>query len=316
MAYGGYGAGGYGAGGYGYNADGTSFQGSVPAAQGIANSVVVQSRGKEEEQIFDTRKMFVGCVKKTTAEETFLSFFSDFGEVEKASLKKSYDGSGHRGFGFVIYKDQAVTDSVMALAGHLVLDGRKLNVELAIPSNMKPPEGVDSTKLFIGNLPKDGIGPATEELTEYFSQFGEVESSFVSPDKGFGFVTFKNEIGAYKALAHGLKNGQGHAIRENVILETKWPDPKPKPVPPMTPMAMGYNMYGGGLVGASAFPVQGGYAGGGGYTANIGFGFPGGGLPTAGNAGGLVGIGGFAGTGGVVGANGYGGTPTGRFQPY
>lgn len=316
MAYGGYGAGGYGAGGYGYNADGTTFQGSVPAAQGIANSVVGQSRGKEEEQIFDTRKMFVGCVKKTTAEETFISFFSDFGEVEKASLKKSYDGSGHRGFGFVIYKDQAVTDSVMALAGHLVLDGRKLNIELAIPSNMKPPEGVDSTKLFMGNLPTDGTGPTTEELTEYFSQFGEVVSAFVSPDKGFSFVTFKDEMGAYKALGHGLKNGQGHSIRENLILETKWPNPKPKPVTPMAPMGMGYNMYGGGLVDASGYLVQAGYAGGGGFTPSSGFGIPGGGFA---GPGGLVGIGGLAGAGGVVGTNGFGvasSPPTGRFQPY
>jgi len=313
MAYGGYGAGGYGAGGYGYNADGTTFQGSVPAAEGIANSVVVQSRGKEEEQIFDTRKMFVGCVKKTTAEETFISFFSDFGEVEKASLKKSYDGSGHRGFGFVIYKDQAVTDSVMALAGHLVLDGRKLNIELAIPSNMKPPEGVDSTKLFMGDLPRDGTGPTTEELTQYFSQFGEVKSAFVSPDKGFGFVTFNNEIGAYKALGHGLKNGQGHTIRENLILQTQWPNPKPKPVTPMATMGMGYNMYGGGLVEPSGFPVQAGYVGGGGLTASAGFGIPGGGLAGAGGFGGTVG---FAGMGGIVGTNTYGGAPTGRFQPY
>jgi len=291
--------GGYGAGGYGYNG-GTTFQVSAPAAQGIGQSVVVQSRGKEEEQIFDTRKMFVGCVKKTTAEETFISFFAAFGELEQASLKKSYDGSGHRGFGFVIYKDQAVTDSVMAKAGNLVLDGRNLNIELAIPSNMQPPEGVESTKLFIGNLPKDGTGPSTEELTQYFSQFGEVESTFGTRDKGFGFVTFKNENGAYKALAHGLK-AQGHTIRENVILETKWPNPKP--VAPMGPMGMAHNMYGGGFVGSGGFPGQGGYAAGGGFTAVAGFGTPGG----------FAGAGGYAGAGGFA---GFGGAYAGRFQPY
>jgi len=267
---------------------------------------VVQSKGKEEEQIFDTRKMFVGCVKKTTPEETFISFFAAFGELEQASLKKAYDGSGHRGFGFVIYKDQAITDSVMAQAGDLELDGRSLNIKLAIPSNMQPPEGVDSTKLFIGNLPKDGTGPSTEELTQYFSQFGAVESAFGTQDKGFGFVTFKDENGAYKALAHGLKSG--HTIRENVIVETKWP--KPKPVVPMVPMGMGYNMY-GGLTGAGGYPFP-GYVGGVGFPPGGGFGVPGGFT----GIGGYAGPGGFTGASGFAGACGFGGPYAGRFQPY
>jgi len=288
MAYGGYGVGGYGTGAYGY-AVGGGIQGSTQAIQGTGQGAVVQSRGKEEEQIFDTRKMFVGCVKKTTPEETFISFFASFGELEEASLKKAYDGSGHRGFGFVIYKDQATTDAVMAQAGELELDGRNLNIELAIPSNMQPPEGVDSKKLFIGNIPRDGTGISTEEITQYFSQFGEVESAFGTRDKGFGFVTFKSENGAYKALAHGLKGG--HAIRGNLVLETKWP--KPKPVIPMAPMGMGYNMYGAGFTGVGGFVGRGGYA--------VGPGF--------------AGVGGFVGTGGFAGAGGYG-AYTGRFQPY
>jgi len=293
MAYGGYGVGGYGAGGYGYSVGGSTFQGGAAPAQGIGQGVT-QSKGKEEEQIFDSRKMFVGCVSKTTAEETFIAFFANFGELEEASLKKSYDGSGHRGFGFVVYKDQAVTDSVMAKGGNLELDGRNLNIELAIPSSMKPPEGVDSTKLFIGNLPKDDTGPSTEELTQYFLQFGEVESVFATRDKGFGFITFKNENSAYKALGHGLKDGQGHTIRENLTLETKWSKPKP-----VGPMGMGWNMYGGGF-GSGGFPGQGMiYAGGGGFGAQGGFA----GAP-------------FAGGGGFVGTNGFGGAYAGRFQPY
>jgi len=298
MAYGGYGIGGYGTGAYGYHVGG-GVQGTMQAAQGTGQGTIVQSKGKEEEQIFDTRKMFVGCVKKTTPEETFISFFASFGDLEKASLKKAYDGSGHRGFGFVIYKDQATTDAVMAQAGQLELDGRNLNIELAIPSNMQPPEGVDNKKLFIGNIPKDGTGISTDELTQYFSQFGEVESAFGTRDKGFGFVTFKSENGAYKALAHGLKGG--HTIRENLVLETKWP--KPKPVAPMGAMGMGYNIYNGGFAGVGGFVGRGGYA--------VGAGFPGGG----GFRGGFAGVGGFVGGGGFAGAGGYG-PYAGRFQPY
>merc|ERR1719283_564869 len=118
-------------------------------------------------QQFDPRKLFVGGVcKNNTNVEGFKAFFATFGEVEHASLNNNYDGSGgHRGFGFVTFKEQSVADTVMAQAGNLELDGRRLDAKLAIPPSMKPPPGVESTKLFIGSLPKDETAPSSEELT-------------------------------------------------------------------------------------------------------------------------------------------------------
>ena len=59
-------------------------------------------------------------------------------------------------------------------------------------------------KVYVGNLPFD---VDDEKLKELFSEFGETEEVTVIKDKfsgrskGFGFVTFKDEESAKKAIA-------------------------------------------------------------------------------------------------------------------
>ncbi len=60
-----------------------------------------------------------------------------------------------------------------------------------------------SKRIYVGNLPWS-VGK--EELEEAFSKFGEIEDSIVITNKytgrsrGFGFVTFKNDADAEKAI--------------------------------------------------------------------------------------------------------------------
>jgi len=46
----------------------------------------------------------------------------------------------------------------------------------------------------------------------------------VADEKSFGFVTFKNEIGAYKAIAQTLTGG--HLVNGNAKIDIKWSKPK------------------------------------------------------------------------------------------
>lgn len=73
-----------------------------------------------------------------------------------------------------------------------------------------------SKRIYVGNLP---WSVAKEKLEELFSSFGEMEDAIVVTNKytgrsrGFGFVTFKNDADAEKAIS-GMneKDVEGRAL--------------------------------------------------------------------------------------------------------
>jgi RNA recognition motif-containing protein len=81
-------------------------------------------------------------------------------------------------------------------------------------------------KVYVGNLP---YSIDSEKLKELFSKFGEIEEATVISDKfsgrskGFGFVTFKEDEAAKKAIAE--MNGQKVEERELKVNEAKPMDP-------------------------------------------------------------------------------------------
>ena len=85
-------------------------------------------------------------------------------------------------------------------------------------------------KIYVGNLP---FSVGQEKLQELFSEFGEIEEATVISDKfsgrskGFGFVTFKDEASAKKAIeAMNEKEVEGRGLKVN---EAKPMDPdRPK----------------------------------------------------------------------------------------
>ena len=81
-------------------------------------------------------------------------------------------------------------------------------------------------KVYVGNLP---YSVDSEKLKELFSKFGEIEEATVISDKfsgrskGFGFVTFKEDEAAKKAIAE--MNGHKVEDRELKVNEAKPMDP-------------------------------------------------------------------------------------------
>jgi RNA recognition motif-containing protein len=109
-----------------------------------------------------------------------------------------------------------------------------------------------SIKLYVGNL---AFATDADQLRNHFSQFGNVEDSFVASDRetgrsrGFGFVTFTNKEDGDAAIA--ATHGQDLGGRKLVVNEAR----------PMEQRSGGGGGYGGG----------GGRRGGGGYGNNSGY---------------------------------------------
>ena len=86
-------------------------------------------------------------------------------------------------------------------------------------------------KVYVGNLP---FSVGSEELKKLFESYGEIEEATVISDKfsgrskGFGFVTFKDDESAKKAIAEmNEKEVEGRGLKVN---EAKPMDPdRPRP---------------------------------------------------------------------------------------
>ena len=62
---------------------------------------------------------------------------------------------------------------------------------------MRIGDNMQGKKLFVGNL---DFSVTQEDLNDMFSEFGEVVSTVIIKNKGFGFVEMSNPIDAEKAL--------------------------------------------------------------------------------------------------------------------
>lgn len=84
-----------------------------------------------------------------------------------------------------------------------------------------------SKKLFVGNL---NWSATQDDVQQLFSQFGEIEEAVVINDratgrsKGFGFVTFKEDDAATKAIEE--LNGKPFMDRDLVVNEARPSEPR------------------------------------------------------------------------------------------
>ncbi|KAI6183877.1 MuSashI [Aphelenchoides bicaudatus] len=163
-------------------------------------------------------KMFVGGLSSYTTANDLRFYFSRFGSIDEAVVMKDAKTQLSRCFGFVVFNDPSVIDSICTLSHYL--NGKKIDPKPAI-RNISPARSVHNIhkKLFIGGIPQYITAC---DLKEYFStRFGEVEDVALKFDfnrnahRGFGFITFFDNAvsGRVSAIRYHRINGK--------IIETK-----------------------------------------------------------------------------------------------
>eukprot|EP00457_Paulinella_chromatophora_P009275 gb/GEZN01009337.1/.p1 GENE.gb/GEZN01009337.1/~~gb/GEZN01009337.1/.p1 ORF type:complete len:332 (-),score=23.15 gb/GEZN01009337.1/:209-1204(-) len=154
-------------------------------------------------------KIFVGGLSWDTTDVSFTQFFSKYGEIKDSVVMKDREG-GSRGFGFITFSLPESAGRVLKDKANLELDGRKIEVKLAVPRETMGRGGsINRTKkIFCG-----GLGELTEDqLRAHFSSYGTVTDCMIMKDKengrsrGFGFVTFESEdtVAAVCGQEHNL----------------------------------------------------------------------------------------------------------------
>lgn len=280
-------------------------------------------------------KLFVGGISWETSEDTFASYFGQYGEITDSVIMLDKHSGRPRGFGFVTFSDPTVADKV--LEDEHVIDGRMVEVKRTVPREDTDYKGVSKTKkIFVGGIPPS---LTNEELKEYFSSYGSIVDYQIMVDhktgrpRGFGFVTFESEDSVEEIFLEGKMHELG-----GKQVEIKKAEPKRAGGDYRGNAAKSYGGFGGGAAGYGGYNSRGrgsgkmdrGYGGygvydaygsyGGGYGGSsasfyggysgYGYGFGYGG-PMYGNAGYAAagyGIpGGYAGAAGYSGSRGYGG---------
>lgn len=142
-------------------------------------------KGNEDE---DVRKLFVGGLSWETTAKDLREYFTKFGEVEHCNLKTDPVTKRSRGFGFVLFKDEATVDKALLEKEHK-LHGRNID-----PKKANPREPIK--KVFVGNLDQN---LAENEIREYFGKFGKLTKLELPFDKmrnqrrNYCFIEFESE---------------------------------------------------------------------------------------------------------------------------
>ena len=156
----------------------------------------------------ENRKIFVKNIPFTTTDEQFQDFFSKFGQITKAEIRKR-DNNVSMGIGFIEFANMEDKKKVMAMdKEELQLDGRILNIREA-----RPDTGVDSMTIYVGNL---SFKTDEDKLRKFFMDTcPDIKGNFkvnIKTDsnndksKGYAYVEFENEEDLENALkANGAK---------------------------------------------------------------------------------------------------------------
>ncbi|OMJ94370.1 hypothetical protein SteCoe_2413 [Stentor coeruleus] len=90
------------------------------------------------QDLFKTKKMFVGGLPQDVTEELFKGFFEQFGEVEDSVVMLDRETGRPRGFGFVTFKSEDSADKVLENHSKNYINGKWVECKKATPKQNPP----------------------------------------------------------------------------------------------------------------------------------------------------------------------------------
>ncbi|XP_074320326.1 heterogeneous nuclear ribonucleoprotein 1 [Silene latifolia] len=171
-------------------------------------------------------KLFVGGISYETSEDRLKEYFGQYGEVLQANIMRDKTNGRPRGFGFVLFSDPSVIDSVLQDKHNL--DGRQVEAKRAMSredqqnttrTGVRNGGGgggnIRTKKIFVGGLPPS---LSDEGFRQYFEGFGHVTDVVIMYDqntqrpRGFGFISFDSEDAVDRVLENTFHDLDGKQV--------------------------------------------------------------------------------------------------------
>ncbi|OVA19603.1 RNA recognition motif domain [Macleaya cordata] len=163
------------------------------------------------------RKIFVHNLGWDATNETLISVFKEYGQIEECRVVTDKLTGKSKGYGFILFKTRE--GAVKSLKQpQKKIGNRMTSCQLAsqgpVPNHLVP----DATgrKILVSNV---GQHVHPEKLRAFFAQFGEIEEGPLGSDritgklKGFALFVYKTSEGCKKALEEPVKLFEGCSLR-------------------------------------------------------------------------------------------------------
>ena len=141
-------------------------------------------------------KLFVGGLNYLSLRDDIKSYFETFGKVQSCSLLADKLTGKSRGFAFVTIRDpKGVLESKILSRKHEI-NGKIVDVKLAVEGKKREEMMDSSKKIFVGALEPS---VTEKDLIDFFSKYGKVKDASVLFDNNrnasrcFGFVSFEDK---------------------------------------------------------------------------------------------------------------------------
>lgn len=149
--------------------------------------------------------LFVSKIPPTAEKQDVFLYFSQFGPIKLLELKSKLSGNTPQ-IATIEAESLEIYQKILKTTKHEFGEGIYLKVEELLEGDALEDKLQEVYKRRVSIFGVYGK-VKNDSLKEAFSQFGEVEVCYLSyykdnPSKAHGFITFKNEESAKKALAH------------------------------------------------------------------------------------------------------------------
>jgi len=184
----------------------------LQAGEGVDSAVQGEQLYIDPQRLAQPLKLFVGQVPKNMMEEDLAFVFEPYGRILDLTVIRDRRSGNHRGCAFVTYENGEDAMKVVAeMHGKYKFDGapwpaqvRPAAGEIEEGGGSRGGDDADSSKLFVGQLPKDADENFVREL---FSPYGDIANIHVMKKKhndpsknGCAFVKFREREMAQRAI--------------------------------------------------------------------------------------------------------------------